>query len=346
LSLLRLCVISGEEFTMAPRGGNWDGDWHWARDEWTQVAQTKADEALAQANATGKHNFSKLEERLEALAEKVDAQGWRLKDAEDERVLLLRQLETQERELASMEKLHQDLLEAHDDMVQRDQYLEVRADDQRPPYQPVQEPPTVPMTFTGAPRGPFVSALSQAPQLPAASAGAGAAPTPSQQAPPQQAPAPPQWLPAPAVPGEQAPPQQAVAGGLIIDSWMPEHRHFRRGTWQSPPVREPCQHAKYGWFINCFNKYSPESLSYFVSARDVQKDHWTNKLQKAVHISTGHLRNPVPSDVWYHVVHDDDGSTRSVFAMAQSGIWRILSLHWLCQLQFGHRPLSTPKSCG
>ena len=54
---LRLRVISGEEFTMAPRGGNWDGDWHWARGEWTQVAQTKADEALAQANATGKHNL-------------------------------------------------------------------------------------------------------------------------------------------------------------------------------------------------------------------------------------------------------------------------------------------------
>ena len=120
-------------------------------------------------------------------------------------------------------------------MFQRVQDLEVCADDQRPPYQPVQEPPTVPMTFTRAPSGPFVSAISQAPQLPAASAGAGAAPAPPQQTPPQQAPAPPQRLPAPAVPGEQAPPQQAVANGLIIDSWMPEHRHFITGPLQSPP---------------------------------------------------------------------------------------------------------------
>ena len=57
------------------------------------------------------NTFSKLDERLMALAEKVDAHDElykrSFKDAEDERVLLLRQLEKQERELATMEKLHQ-----------------------------------------------------------------------------------------------------------------------------------------------------------------------------------------------------------------------------------------------
>ena len=67
---------------------------------------------------------------------------------------------------------------------------------------------------------------------------------------------------------------------MIIDSWMPEHRHFITGPWQFPPGPQRCQHAKWEWFINYFDKDSPESLGYFVSRRDVQADHWNNTLQK------------------------------------------------------------------
>ena len=62
---------------MAPRGvdSNWSGfaDWHWARLEWTAAAATKAAEALAEANALGRHNFGAVETSLMALEEKVDA---------------------------------------------------------------------------------------------------------------------------------------------------------------------------------------------------------------------------------------------------------------------------------
>ena len=90
-------------------GGHADAPWwHWARDEWTKVSQARADEALVRANAIGKHNHDKLEDNFRKLAERVDAQEAeaedkkrfaeaykrRLKDAEDQQVLLLTQLET------------------------------------------------------------------------------------------------------------------------------------------------------------------------------------------------------------------------------------------------------------
>ena len=238
---------------MAPRGhgGYADGErWHWARDEWTRVAQAKADEALVPANAAGKHNHDQFEEKFRKFAERVDAQEAdakrfaeaevdykrRLKDAEDQQVLLLTQLETLRQEVleaqdaeAGMEKLRQEVLEAQDELRDRVYDLEARA---------VQEGPlTIPMTFAGARTVPFVSALSTAP-----GAGAGPAPAPPQQAPPPPAPAPP--LPAPAVPAQHAQPAQDenLADGLILDSWMPEHRHFRQREppWQSPPGPRRC----------------------------------------------------------------------------------------------------------
>ena len=48
-------------------------DWHWhkAREEWKEEAAKKAAEALAEANALGRHNFGALEKRLMALEEKL-----------------------------------------------------------------------------------------------------------------------------------------------------------------------------------------------------------------------------------------------------------------------------------
>ena len=59
---------------MAPGPGIAEYDWHyWAREEWRKEAANKAAEALAEANALGRHNFGALEKRLMALEEKVDA---------------------------------------------------------------------------------------------------------------------------------------------------------------------------------------------------------------------------------------------------------------------------------
>jgi hypothetical protein len=58
---------------------------------------------------------------------------------------------------------------------------------------------------------------------------------------------------------------------LILDAWMPGHRHFRQcePLWQSPPGPRRCQHAKPEWLINYFDKDSSASQSNVGSFRDV-----------------------------------------------------------------------------
>ena len=361
---------------MGPRGGEWD--WHWARAEWGSVAATKAAEALAEANATSKQNFLSLEARLMTLEEEVDARDACYKRKleklenqidgysrlQDERLRQLeqhsngRQSNIMRQQLEQLLSNHQGLLEKHQELLEshkilgdKIQTLEDKFSDAQP--QAAAAPATV--TFGAAPHGPLTSQI-QAPQLPSTSTSADgsmtfygtsradanpAPPQPPQHAPPDANPAPPQH--APPRQAEQPPPPM-VASGLISDTWMPEHRHFRplARPWQAPPRPRRCQHVQSQWFTNYFDPNSKKSKAYFVSRRDVGYDIWANKLQKACASVQTCFEFPYDNTLFTTMMDRPD----LLFQWHNAHCGGFYFLHWLCQLQFMHGALPAPVSNG
>ena len=229
-----------------------------------------------------RHNVESLEKADERLNLCLSA---------DERLTQLEQINLQDREesMALLERDHADLQqkfedmhEAHNEMWERFETLEVKFSDEFLSWQI------------------HLQGTSQAAAAPATVLAKITAPAPPQQAPPAVNLAPPPGFGAAPAPPQHAPPAvnlgpppgcgaycadaPVVPGGMIYDSWMPEHPQRILQAPPPPPAQQGCQHNGVQWFTQYFDPDSSGSQCYYVGSRDaVGPGHqWNNELQKKI----------------------------------------------------------------